>query len=215
MEDTKDKLRRNLVVFSGLFSVGAFLNIDPSSASPWVPELLKGVDYLRLQVVFLAILIYLSFRWYSSEEQRREFAKLREFWFASMEKLSRSDGLRALENLQEKDYPNKQLNWLAANRGRNRDIERKFDNLEVVGWMRTLRIHYTLMAAGPHVSGAIDRAPASFSFSLPIRAWMARQLACFFASLKSEHFWEWAAPLFMSYVALLIIARRLAWVLLF
>ncbi|MFN3375598.1 MAG: hypothetical protein ACK40S_03485 [Burkholderiaceae bacterium] len=82
VEDTTDKIRRNLVVFSGTYLALWFLGISWPDfiRTAYLEKVGAAVDPSRLQWVVFVVFCYLGFRWLTCEEYERGKTKALEAW---------------------------------------------------------------------------------------------------------------------------------------
>lgn len=83
IDDTPDKLRRNLVVFSSIYLAAIFLEVDIREVAP-ITEKLKNVNTHRMQILILFVFVYLACRWFTSKTQKSEWGHFYDAWGESV-----------------------------------------------------------------------------------------------------------------------------------
>lgn len=212
MEDTKEKLRRNLVGFSALYLAAAFLKINPVVVITWLPGSLKDVSPLRLQILSIIFLIYLSFRWFTSSEHVSAFSRLRDIWIEKMKK--------NIQPLVEREMVKVLASTDDLLGERYGDFKRSYNvivhefgchsnSVDVIGWMRDLKISGSISVAD---KGSDPFAARSFEYLTRQTnvGWIFGHLLCAYYALKTEYFWEWIVPIVLAYATLWVMVWRIA-----
>lgn len=81
-DDSAEKLRRNLIVFSFGYLVSAYLGVSLLDAidAAGLSKVLGKVSPLRLTIVLIIVFIYFSFRWFTSQQHSKLSEKFLSTW---------------------------------------------------------------------------------------------------------------------------------------
>lgn len=210
LEDTKDKLRRNLVGFSALYLASAFLKISPFLVVSWFPGALKDVSPFRLQIITIVVLGYLAIRWFTSAEQVAILGRVKGHWSGRMEVFVSpiiDKELAEIKNLPP-DFLGNDFEKFRRNYNEETD---EFvivkDAIDVLGWMRTTNVRIFI-----HFGRKGSLKQSSNAYWHPVKqknlSFIIGHFKSAFKALKSEAFWEWIVPIVLAYAALWVMVWR-------
>ena len=219
-DDTKDKLRRNLVAFCSIYLASGFLKVQ-EGISIFSALMKSGVSLepWRVHFVTFVVLLYLSFRWFTSEEQINLFrgiaSSFRTDLRSSILKIAIPDptgigrptwtttdenGYRALQSRAERAEESR------AQYGHLRTpIEVSFRPSK---WLRTGEITYSLQLPEEGNHPVVN-----WNYDMPRRKYIRIFLRVFLMRIFLFSTWEWFTPVMVVLVASLYCAVRFAMVL--
>lgn len=232
MEDTPDKIRRNVVVFSAAVVIGWFLNLKVMDISKlfWSADF-SHVSVARLWIVVLAVLTYLLLRYRFDNSTNSQLVSLSEgleekrknyvyqYLCRELQKINRSGkispifGTSLLEEIEHQkeelqNEHNQKYSWqLYADSPWSEGTP--IEDADTI-WNGRIHISEKYFSDGDHPR-RMDHSGLLHDFSVPLggRAWVEIHTFTHVA-LYSKSAVDLIAPIALAYAALLITANALA-----
>ncbi|WP_157421809.1 hypothetical protein [Acidovorax sp. Root219] len=209
-EDSSEKLRRNLIVFSFGYLASAFLElsvVDALNASSFSSVATK-LSSSKVQILVLIIWFYLAFRWFTSELYGGLVADIRKSWGA----VNSQSLLVDLEKIVSKN-PVKLPTWIRPQSDafeEAKDLYAKY--LESIGlgavFRSTINRGYDFDENEVTMNYSVNRTMdgdrfknIKFNYAMPLYRRAYSHLRTLNSMMRTEKFFEWLPPIAIAIAA--------------
>lgn len=217
-EDSSEKLRRNLIVFSFGYLASAFIGlsvVDALNTSSF-SSVANKISSSRVQILVLIVWFYLAFRWFTSELYGSLVADIRKDW-ASVNSQSLLEDLERIVGKNPVNLPA----WITPKSADFEEAKKIYEKyLENIGvgtiFKSTINRSYAFGAHEVTMHYSVNRILDSeryknveFSYVMPFYRRAYSQLRTLNGMMRTEKFFEWWPPIVVAIGAEFVMVFRL------